>query len=509
MTPAGPPAPGRHARLAMAGIAKRFGATVALDDVALSVNRGEVLALVGENGAGKSTLMKILSGAVRPDAGRISIDGAPFAPADPLAARAGGVAMIYQESTVAPHLSVEANLILGIERHRFGFITRSAHRHRVRQVLERLGHPALPLDALVTTLSAGDRQLIEIARALLIDARVLVMDEPTSSFGLAEIARLFEIIDGLRREGVAVIYISHFLEEVQRVADRFTVLRDGRVVGEGSTASATVADLVELMIGRRLPDMFPVSARQLGEPILSLDGIATLGRTESLDLSLRRSEILGLAGLVGAGRTELLRAVYGLDPIVSGRVTVAGYTGGARQPADRLAQGIGLLSENRQAEGLALGRSVSHNMLLSHLAPFARWGWLETRAMRRAVERWMAQLGIRAAGADQAVGELSGGNQQKVAFARLLHHDVDVLLLDEPTRGIDVASKAQIYGWIGELAARGKGILLVSDYVPELLGVCDRIAVMHRGRLGRARPANDWTEHDIMTAATSGEEVAA
>ena len=500
--------PRRQPRLEMAGIAKRFGATVALDAVDLRVDRGEVLALVGENGAGKSTLMKVLSGAVCPDGGRIAIDGTPFQPEDPLAAREAGVAMIYQQSNVVPDLTVEANLILGVECHRLGFITRAAHRSRIRAVLARLGHPELPLDARAAALSPGDRQLLEIARALLTDARVLVMDEPTSSLGLAEIARLFEIIEGLSREGVAVVYISHFLEEVQRVADRYVVLRDGRVVGEGPTAETTVADLVELMIGRRLPEMFPVTARAPGAPVLCLDGVGTGGRASRIDLTLRRGEILGLAGLVGAGRTELLRAVYGLDPIVSGRVTVAGYSGRKRLPADRLVQGIGLLSENRQAEGLALGLSVGHNMLLSHLTPFARWGWLRTGQMRRAVERWMGELGIHAAGADQAIRELSGGNQQKVAFARLLHHDVDVLLLDEPTRGIDVASKAQIYDWIGRLAGRGKAIVLVSDHVPELLGVCDRIAVMHRGRLGPPRPAADWTEHDILTVATSGEAAA-
>ena len=500
--------PRRPPRLEMAGIAKRFGATVALGGVDLRVDRGEVLALVGENGAGKSTLMKVLSGAVRPDGGRIAIDGVPFQPEDPLAARAAGVAMIYQESNVVPDLTVEANVILGVERHRLGFITREAHRSRIRGVLARLGHPDLPLDALGATLSSGDRQLVEIARALLTDARVVVMDEPTSSLGLAEIARLFEIIAGLRREGVAVVYISHFLEEVQRVADRYVVLRDGRVAGEGATAGTTVADLVELMIGRRLPEMFPVTARTPGEPVLSLESVATGDRPSGVDLTLRRGEILGLAGLVGAGRTELLRAVYGLDPIVSGRVTVAGYSGGKRRPADRLAQGIGLLSENRQGEGLALGLSVGQNMLLSRLTPFARWGWLRTGQMRRTVERWMGELGIRAAGADQPIRQLSGGNQQKVAFARLLHHDVDVLLLDEPTRGIDVASKAQIYGWIGQLAGRGKAIVLVSDYVPELLGVCDRISVMHRGRLGPPRPVADWTEHDILTVATSGEAAA-
>ncbi|MDP6372818.1 MAG: sugar ABC transporter ATP-binding protein [Vicinamibacterales bacterium] len=492
----------------MSGIAKHFGATVALDAVDLRVDSGQVLALVGENGAGKSTLMKILSGAVRPDAGGIQLDGERFAPDGPLAARASGVAMIYQESNVAPDLSVEANLILGAERHRLGFIDRPSHRRRIHDVLARLGRADLPLAVPVSALSPGDRQLVEIARALLTDARVVVMDEPTSSLGLVEIEKLFDVIDGLRREGVAVIYISHFLEEVQRIADRYIVLRDGRVVGDGATPGVTVGALVELMIGRRLPDMFPVTSRALGAPLLALDGVATSDPETRIDLTVHRGEILGLAGLVGAGRTELLRGIYGLDPIVSGEVQVAGVAGG-KQAASGLTPGVGLLSENRQAEGLALGCSVGLNMLLSRLGPFARWGWLDTRAMARTVDELVERLGIRARDTGQPVGELSGGNQQKVAFARLLHHDVDLLLLDEPTRGIDVASKAQIYEWIGELAGRGKGVVLVSDYVPELLGVCDRIAVMHRGRMVANRLAKDWTEHDIMAAATSGEGLAA
>ena len=316
---------------------------------------------------------------------------------------------------------------------------------------------------------------------------------------------MFEVIDGLRRHGVAVVYISHFLEEVQRVADRFLVLRDGRVAGAGATADVSLADLVELMIGRRLPDLFPTKARQPGEPLLELHALIGEAQPTGVDLCLRRGEVLGLAGLVGAGRTELLRAIFGLDPIVRGRVTIAGYSARAHSPADRLAQGVGLLSEDRQAEGLALSRSIAHNMLLSRLEPFSRWGWLNRRLMRETVRTWIARLGIRAEHPDQTVSHLSGGNQQKVAFARLLHHDVDVFLLDEPTRGVDVASKAQLYAWIEQLVERGKAILFVSDYVPELLGVCDRVAVMYRGRLGGARPANAWTERDVMTAATSGE----
>lgn len=513
-------------RLEMRGVGKRFGATVALDGVDLVVQPGEVHALVGENGAGKSTLMKVLSGALRPDGGQMRLDGQPFAPANPLAARAAGVAMIYQELNLAPHLTVEQNITLGIERHAAGFIRRSAYRRRIATTFDRLSRPDIRPDTPVRHLSAAERQLVEIARALVTDARVLVMDEPTSSLGLADIEQLFGVIERLRAAGVAIVYISHFLEEVQRVAQRYTVLRDGRNVGTGDMAAVTLAQLVELMIGRRLDEMFPRVPHGAGPPLLHIAGLSGCRLPSDVDLMLHRGEILGLAGLVGAGRTELLRCIFGLDAVRSGAVCLAGFTGGKQRdfagparpkrspragstPASRLAQGIGLLSEDRQAEGLALSRSIADNMMLSRLSPFARLGWLNLRALDRAAAGWIQRLDIRARGPGQRVRDLSGGNQQKAALARLLHHDVDVLLLDEPTRGIDVASKAQIYQLIGELAARGKAVLVVSSYVPELLGICDRIAVMHRGRLGPARPAREWTEHSIIAVAASGKEAVA
>jgi ribose transport system ATP-binding protein len=496
-------------RLDMRGVCRRFGATVALADVDLTVHAGEVHALVGENGAGKSTLMKVLSGALRPDAGRMQLDGRPFAPGNPQAARAAGVAMIYQELNLAGHLSVEENMTLGIERHAAGFIRRSAHRRRIAETLERLNRPDIRPDTLVRRLSSAERQLVEIGRALLTDAHVLVMDEPTSSLGLADIEHLFGVIDGLRAAGVAIVYISHFLEEVQRVAQRYTVLRDGRNVGGGAMADVTLSRLVELMIGRRLDEMFPRVPHEVGEPVLQLETLSGRRLPVEVDLTLQRGEILGLAGLVGAGRTELLRAVFGLEPVRSGDVRVAGYTGAKQTPARRLAQGVGLLSEDRQTEGLAPARSIADNVMLGHFSPFARWGWINLRAMRRVTADWIRRLDIRARGSEQRVRELSGGNQQKVALARLLHRDVDVLLLDEPTRGIDVASKTQIYKLIGELAARGKAVLMVSSYVSELIGICDRIAVIHRGRVESTRPADQWTEHAIITVAGGGKEAAA
>ncbi|HVP11163.1 MAG TPA: sugar ABC transporter ATP-binding protein, partial [Phycisphaerae bacterium] len=460
--------PNTPPRLEMRGICKRFGATVALDQADLIVQRGEVHALVGENGAGKSTLMRILAGAVRPDSGVLRLDGATFAPANPLEARAAGVAMIYQELNLAPHLTVEQNLTLGMERHLAGFIRRTADRRRIVEVFERLHRSDIRPETVVRRLSAADRQIVEIARALLIDARVLVLDEPTSSLSLADIERLFEMIARLRAHGVGVVYISHFLEEVRRVADRYTVLRDGRVVGTGAMSEVTMAGLVEMMIGRRLIEMCPRRPHQVGGPVLVIAGLSGHRLPLDVDLTLHRGEILGLAGLIGAGRTELLRCIFGLESARSGRVhviregkdqplprTTAPRRRPRAAPATRLAQGIGLLSEDRAGEGLALSRSIIDNLLLSRLGPFVRWGHLNWGAMRRTTAEWIGRLDIRARGAGQRVRDLSGGNQQKTALARLLHHDVDILLLDEPTRGIDVASKAQIYELIGALAARG------------------------------------------------------
>jgi len=497
----------------MTGVCKRFGGTVALADVTLTLQPGEVLALVGENGAGKSTLMKILAGAVRPDAGRMWMDGRPFAPDSPLAARDAGVAMIYQELNLALDLTVEQNITLGIEQHLGGVIRPAAARRRIAQTLSRLKRADIRPDAPVRRLSPADRQLVEIARALQTDARVLVMDEPTSSLGLTDIGRLFEVINRLRQEGVAIVYISHFLEEAREVAQRYLVLRDGRNVAAGDMKDVSLAELVEAMIGRRLDELFPRVPHEIGTPLLVIDGLRGRTTPSASSLTLHRGEILGLAGLVGAGRTEFLRTLFGLDPVRGGEVRIATRCGTAalsplrpNTPSACLSRGLGLLSEDRQNEGLAVGRTIADNVTLSRLSPFSRLGWLNLWSMRQTTEDWIRRLEVRCRGAGQLVRDLSGGNQQKVALARLLHHDVDVLLLDEPTRGIDVSSKAQIYRLIGELAARGKAVLVVSSYIPELLGICDTIAVMHRGRVMTARPASAWTEHDIMTVAVSGKE---
>ena len=487
-------------RIEMLGLRKTFGATLALDGVDLAVEPGTVHALIGENGAGKSTLMKVLSGVHQPDAGHMRLDGKPYAPTDPLDARRRGVTMIYQELALAPHLSVAANLLLGLEPASGGWIQRRELERQASEALRALGHEDIPLEAPAGSLSVGAQQLVEVARALVCEARVVVLDEPTSSLAAGDAARLFAVIRRLRERGVAVIYISHFLEEIEQLADRFTVLRDGRSVGTGAISEADRSRIIELMVGRRISEMFPRLPHTIGDPVLELAELAAPG-VQSASLRLRRGEILGVAGLIGAGRTEMLRAIFGLAPVRSGTVRVA-LVSGAATPAGRLAQGVGMLSEDRKSEGLAQNLSVADNLTLSRLGRYARRGWLDRAAESRGAREWMERLGIKARGPEDSVASLSGGNQQKVALARLLHHDCDVLLLDEPTRGIDVASKAQIYELIGRLAQQGKALLFVSSYLPELLGVADTIAVMCRGRLGPTAPAGEWTEHAVMSAAT-------
>jgi len=491
--------------LRMRGVEKRFGATPALRSVELEVRRGEVHALIGENGAGKSTLMKVLSGAVAPDAGEMTLRGERYAPLGPDDARRAGVCMIYQELNLAPHLTVVENIFLGMEPSRFGIVRRREQEARAREALGALGHVDLPLHARAGSLSVSLQQVIEIARAIVSDASIIVFDEPTSSLTLKDAERLFEVIQRLRARGVSSIYISHFLEEVQRISDRFTVLREGLSVGSGDAASTPLPKIIELMVGRSLGEFFPRVPHTRGEPILELRGLCGDRLPRDVSMTLHRGEILGVAGLVGAGRTELLRAVYGLDPVTQGRVRVAAFEGGFEPPARRVRQGIGFLSENRKEEGLALARSIADNVTLSNWKPVSRWGWVLPAAQRRAADAWITRLAVKCRSAMQPVGDLSGGNQQKVALARLLYQGADVLLLDEPTRGVDIGSKVEVYRLMGELAAQGKAILFVSSYLPELLGVADRIAVMSRGRLSEARDASAWTEHSILAQATGGE----
>jgi ribose transport system ATP-binding protein len=494
------------ALLSMQGVSKRFGATAALRGVDLSVRSSEALALIGENGAGKSTLMKILSGAMPPDEGSMELAGRPFQPRGPLDARRCGVAMIYQELNLALDLSVEDNIMLGQERGWYGLLNRRQQRCRMRAVLDRLGHPELEPDVPVRCLSVGARQLVEIARALAMQAKLIVFDEPTSSLTRHDTQRLFGIIDDLRSAGIGVIYISHFLEEVRRVCSHYTVLRDGAVTGRGRLSEVDESQIVGLMVGRSVDELFPRVPHQPGDVVLELDQLRGSRQPRDVTFQLRRGEILGIGGLIGSGRTELLRCLYGLDPVKAGQVRIGGG-GWPFSPDESIAAGLGMVSEDRKGEGLAQARSIADNLTYSRLQPYQRYGWLNLTKRQAAVEQWIEQLQIKTRGAEQPLEQLSGGNQQKVAIARVLHQQAQVLLLDEPTRGIDVGTKAMIYRLMGQEAAAGKAIVFVSSYFPELLHVCDRIGVMSRGRLREIRPASAWTEEELLRSAieTHGE----
>ena len=477
-------------QLQLRGIRKRFGATAALDGVDFDVNGGEVHALIGENGAGKSTLMNILSGTFAPDGGAMFLDDAPYAPSKPADARRHGIAHIHQELALCPHLSVAENIFLGIEPSRREMQTRAA------QLLDEFGRGEVEPSRRAGDLPLADQQVVEICRALAFDARVLLMDEPTSSLQRGDVERLFRLIGKLRDRGVAVIYISHFLEELREIAARYTVLRDGRSVSAGALDSVSNEELIAAMVARSMETIEHAKTSDVsGEVLLSVRNLAALPRVRSATFDLRRGEILGIAGLIGSGRSELVRAIFGLLHTSGGEISRRGT--------------IGYLSEDRKGEGLALQLSIADNVTMSRFGTCARAGWIDLQRQNAQAEEVMRRLRVKAAGPRSAVMRLSGGNQQKVALGRLLHQDADVLLLDEPTRGIDVGSKADIFAEIAQLAREGKAIVVVSSYLPDLFAVCDRIAVMCRGRLSEAKPTAEWTPDLVMQAAIGGSEIAA
>lgn len=494
--------------LDMRSIHKQFGATIALGNVSFSVLPGEVHALVGENGAGKSTLMKILSGAYSPDSGEMLLQGKPYRPDNPLDGRLQGVSMIYQELSLAPHLTVEENIILGVEPVKHGLIQWKKVRQIAEKVISNFEHPELKPDVPVRDLSVGARQLVEIGRSLAIGCRVLVFDEPTSSLSQRDIAKLFEIINSLKSKGLSIIYISHFLEEVLEIADRLTVLRDGSVVDTRNVNDVSTEDIVRMMVGREVAALYPRSDRRAGEVVLKVENLAGTKKPKQASLELHRGEVLGICGLVGSGRTEMLRSIFGLDAVKSGKIKI-GAVSAQGSPLFCWENGVGYLSEDRKDEGLATNLSIADNITLSKLKGFGPFNMVLPSKQGKATQRWIDLLDIRCQSTTQTVGNLSGGNQQKAAFARLLQHDVDILLLDEPTRGIDVAAKAKLYAIIDEIASgtgfykgKPKAILVISSYLPELLGICDRIAVMARGVLGPARPISQIDEQQLMLEAT-------
>ncbi|MCH2176605.1 MAG: sugar ABC transporter ATP-binding protein [Lentisphaeria bacterium] len=478
------------------GVHKHFGPVHALKGVDLDIYPGEVHALIGENGAGKSTLMKVLSGAHLPSEGQLFMIGEEFIPSDPQHARESGIAMIYQELTLAPHLTIEENICLGMEQ---SFINKN-FAAKIQDALDMLGQDHLSPNTKVSTLPIGTRQLVEIARAIVNDAKIVILDEPTSSLSTADTKALFKVMNKLRDQGVALVYISHFLEEVQEISDRYTILRDGQSCGSGMIEDITVQRIIELMVGRSMDDMYPRMGHEITEEILSVSNLAGSPLPKNVSFKLHKGEILGIFGLVGAGRSEAMRVLFGLDPMESGQIKMLGKTYKSMSPAKSLKNGLDFLSEDRKAEGLAQGMSIAINTTLSSV----KGVFINLKDELKLAGTWAIKMRTKCHSVEDPISSLSGGNQQKVALARMMYHNSQILILDEPTRGIDVGSKSEIYAFIQELAQEGKSIIVISSYLPELQGVCDSLAVMYRGNLSPVRKIEDWDEHTIMEYATTG-----
>lgn len=487
-------------------VSKRFPGVQALEDVSLDIRPGEVHAVAGENGAGKSTLMKLLSQLERPSDGTIEIDGEPVRFRNPRYAQRLGIAMVHQEFALAPHLSVAENLALGREQTRAGLIVRGSEKQRARELLERV---QLDIDPgrRVSTLSVADQQRVEIAKALAVDAKVVIMDEPTATLTEAEIDDLFKLIEDLKDDGIAIFYISHRLEEVVRIADRVTVMRDGQVVETLDKGDFDESRLVTLMVGREIDNLYPKEECEIGDVVLRVEGITRPGILHDCSFEVRAGEIVGFAGLIGAGRTELARAVFAADPITEGRIELNGQALKVDSPREAIAAGIGYLTEDRKGEGLAMQLSVEHNITLARLpGPGA---WIDRKHEHEAAERRVEQLDIRTPSLRTPVEALSGGTQQKVVVARWLETEARVLFFDEPTRGIDVGAKAELFKLIGTLAADGRAIVLISSYLPELINMCDRIVVLRDGRTVGELNRNEFDEERIMGLASGVESEAA
>jgi ABC-type sugar transport system ATPase subunit len=480
------------------GLTKRFPGVLALDGVSLSIERGTCHALIGENGAGKSTLGKILAGVYTADSGQILLDGRPIAPPTPLAARELGIAMVHQELAFCPNLSVAENLCLGDLPRRRGFVDRPALRARARAMLATVGTDLDP-DTLIGTLSTGREQLVQIAAAVGTGAQIIVMDEPTSSLSAAETADLFRLIRDLKARGLTLIYVSHRMEELFALCDHITVLRDGRHIATEAIPATKPARVVTQMIGRELRAHTPDHlSRDLGPVRIEATNLASPGRFADINLLVRAGEIVGLAGIVGAGRSEVVQALFGLDPAATGQIRVKDRALPLGSIDAALTAGLGLVPEDRKRQGLVLGLNCRENTALAALPLLTRLGFVRRAHEAALTARYATRLRVKTPSMESLTAGLSGGNQQKIALAKWLARDCDVLLIDEPTRGVDVGAKAEIYQLLDELACEGKALLVVSSELPELIGLCRRILVMRQGALVGELPRADFSEAALM-----------
>lgn len=484
--------------LRMRAISKSYPGVKALTHVDLDLRQGEVLALVGENGAGKSTLIKVLGGAHRPDSGEILIEDADPHIHCPRDAIRAGIAVIYQEFNLVPSLSASDNLFLGQESTTAGFVHPQQERHRANELFKKIGVD-VDTTAPVRSLSIAQQQVVEIAKALSLDAKILVMDEPSATLTPQEVERLLDVVRELKSHGIGIIYITHRLDEVFAVADRVMVLRDGQHVGSHDVKDVNRTQLIEKMVGRKLENEFPKRDVTLGETRLVIEGLQRGDVVRDVSFSVSGGEILGVTGLVGAGRTEMARLIFGADEREKGTIIVDNVRRDIRHPRDAIRHGIGLLTEDRKSQGLVLNRSVQENFGLPNLSQFSRSGFLQPTSERKSLINYVKTLRTKISHPEQSAGNLSGGNQQKVVLSKWLQRDCNVIIFDEPTRGIDVGGKYEIYQLMNDLAAAGKSIIMISSELPEILGMSDRILVMHAGRVaGEIHDVTRATQAEIM-----------
>jgi ABC-type sugar transport system ATPase subunit len=493
--------------VALRGAGKTYGPITALHGVDLELRAGEVMCLAGENGAGKSTLIKILTGAIRRDAGEYLVDGSDVGNPSPAQAREAGIGVVYQELSLLPDLSVGENLLMGRLPARRGITRPRELRKRARGMLERVGLEQLDPDAQVGTLSLATQQLVEIAKVLGENPRVLIFDEPTTALSEAETKALLARIHQLRDEGHAVMYVTHHLEEMFEIGDRVTILRDGGLVTAAPMADFSHDSLISSMVGRQIESLYPASSRTIGEARLVVEGLRPKGAAAPIDFVVRAGEIVGIAGLLGSGRSELLRAIFGADPVDGGRISIDGQKVSPGNPRAAVQAGMGLLTEDRKRLGLLLQLSIRENASLANLDEISRFWLVDKKRERSVVDQYLGGLKLRAGSWEQPVSSLSGGNQQKVLLARWLATKAKVLMFDEPTKGVDVGAKAEIYKVIGDLAAEGLGVVVVSSYLPEVLGLADRVLVMREGTVAGELPAEGATEEDVLRIASTEIEI--
>lgn len=486
----------------MEGIVKRFPGVLALNGCRFELQAGEVHALVGENGAGKSTLMKILTGVYAKDEGRILYEGQEVGIPNTKAAQEMGISIIHQELNMMPHLTVAQNIFIGREPRRGWFLDEKALHRRTQELFDGMN---LQLDpgSPVSELTVAKQQMVEIAKALSFDSKVLIMDEPTAALTQSEIEELFRIIGQLRSRGVGIVYISHRMEELKRITDRITVMRDGCYIDTVRTEAITIDQIIAMMVGRSIQHVSRPSIGENGSPVvLEVQGLSRGTQLRNISFHLRQGEILGFAGLMGAGRTEVARAVFGADPVDQGEIRIHGRPVKIRQPHDAVAHGLGYLSEDRKQFGLLIDMDVRSNIAVASYSGYGRWGWMNDRSMDEAAEQYVESLKIKTPGTGQLVKFLSGGNQQKVVISKWLARDCDILIFDEPTRGIDVGAKSEIYALLEQLAGEGKAIIMISSELPEILRLSHRILVMCEGRITGELRSREATQENIMRLAT-------